>query len=285
MIKKIGIVTAIAVLGLTTSTCMEKVPAGNVGVKVNLYGGEKGVKPQTVGPGRYWLTWNEEIYKFPTFVQTVTWGGPDEATGSPDNRLVFQDSQGLKIIAPIGLTYAVDPNKASTLFQKYRKGVDEITGVFLKTIIRDALVNEASQMMVDDIYGRQKEALINRVTERVRSRVAVDGIIIDRITWAGDMELPQTVVHALNNKIKATQIAQQRENELRATEAEAAKNIAQAKGDAEAILTKAKAEADANREIAASLSPTLVEYEKVKKWNGTVPSVTGGATPILDLRN
>nr|ELK2664626.1 prohibitin family protein [Pseudomonas aeruginosa] len=32
-----------------------KVPAGNVGVIVNLYGSEKGVETREVGTGRYWV--------------------------------------------------------------------------------------------------------------------------------------------------------------------------------------------------------------------------------------
>ena len=29
--------------------------------------------------------------------------------------------------------------------------------------------------------------------------------------------------------------------------------------------------------------PTLVQYELSKKWNGQMPQVTGGATPLLQL--
>ncbi|MDF5992132.1 hypothetical protein P4119_23500 [Pseudomonas aeruginosa] len=42
-----------------------KVPAGNVGVIVNLYGSEKGVETREVGTGRYWVGVNEELYLFP----------------------------------------------------------------------------------------------------------------------------------------------------------------------------------------------------------------------------
>lgn len=263
-------------------TACSKVPAGNVGVKAYLLGGGKGVDSEVLGPGRYWIGWNEELYIFPTFTQTVTWNASEE---SGDRRFVFQDVDGLKIVAPVGLTYSVDKHKVSILFQKYRRGIDEITDVFLKNNIRDALVIEAATMKVDDIYGRGKEALISRVTERVRKQVSKDGINIEKLYWAGDMALPDPVVAALNQKIQATQQAQKVENQLRETEAEARKKIAAAEGEAQSIKLKAEAEAQANREIAASLSPALIEYEKIKKWQGQVPQVSGGATPIIDLRN
>jgi hypothetical protein len=50
-----------------------KVPPGNVGILVNLYGDSKGVQMREVGTGRYWLTPNENLYLFPTFTQTYTW--------------------------------------------------------------------------------------------------------------------------------------------------------------------------------------------------------------------
>ena len=38
----------------------------------------------------------------------------------------------------------------------------------------------------------------------------------------------------------------------------------------------AEAEAEANRTIAASLTPEIIENKKLEKWNGELPKVTGG---------
>ena len=87
----------------------------------------------------------------------------------------------------------------------------------------------------------------------------------------------------MNQKITATQRAQQRENELREAEAEARIFEARSTGKANSLLAEAKAQAEANRILANSLSATLVEYERVKKWDGKLPTVTGGASTILNL--
>lgn len=42
----------------------------------------------------------------------------------------------------------------------------------------------------------------------------------------------------------------------------------------------AEAEAAANREIASSLTPTLIEKMKYEAWNGELPTVTGGNSII-----
>jgi hypothetical protein len=68
--KKVIVALLLAASAFTLTACdRETVPAGYVGVKVDLYGTEKGVQQQVVGVGRYWLTINEELYKFPTFNQ------------------------------------------------------------------------------------------------------------------------------------------------------------------------------------------------------------------------
>ena len=48
-------------------------------------------------------------------------------------------------------------------------------------------------------------------------------------------------------------------------------------------LKRAAAKARANELLARSISPTLVQYEMVKKWNGQMPQVSGAATPMIQL--
>lgn len=55
------------------------------------------------------------------------------------------------------------------------------------------------------------------------------------------------------------------------------------RGKAEATRIKADAEAEANKKIAESLTPELIEKQKIDKWNGDVPKVQGGnAATIVD---
>ncbi|WP_253948967.1 SPFH domain-containing protein, partial [Pseudomonas aeruginosa] len=118
-----------------------KVPAGNVGVIVNLYGSEKGVETREVGTGRYWVGVNEELYLFPTFTQTETWGG--------EEAISFQTVEGMKVGGAVGITYSVSPDKVTTLFQKYRAGIEEITNKFLRNMVRDAFNDVASKLPVE----------------------------------------------------------------------------------------------------------------------------------------
>lgn len=132
--KKIIFAAALALSALGLSGCERAtVPAGYVGVKVDLYGDEKGVQQQEVGVGKYWLTWNEEIYQFPTFNQLHNYEQP----------FTFQTADSMDVKARIGVEYYVDPEKVTKIFQTYRKGVDEITEVNLRQNISDALINHS----------------------------------------------------------------------------------------------------------------------------------------------
>ena len=263
-----------------------KVPAGNVGVKVFLLGGEKGVDTEELGPGRYWIGWNEDLFIFPTFTQNYTWT-KSATEGSPnDESMSFQTVEGLVVGADIGISYHVNPEKVSAVFQKYRKGIEEITDIYLRNMVRDALVNRSSTLPIENVYGKGKAELIKAVQADVINQVRQIGIEVEKVYWIGDLRLPQTVVKALNAKIEATQKAQQRENEVAQAKAEADKAIEQARGQAESRLINAKAEAEAItiKGDALRRSKEVLKLAAIEKWNGILPRFTGNsAIPFVQV--
>jgi regulator of protease activity HflC (stomatin/prohibitin superfamily) len=66
-------------------------------------------------------------------------------------------------------------------------------------------------------------------------------------------------------------------------EIEAQQKVATAKGEAESILVVAQGQAKANDALSRSISPILVQYKGIEKWNGILPQVSGGAVPFIDL--
>lgn len=268
-----------SLLALGLAAC-ERVEAGNVGVKVNLLGDDKGVQGEVVGVGRYWLGWNEELFIFPTFTQTATWKNDGQGQ---NEEITFQTVDGMVVSADVGITYRVDPEKVSTLFQRYRKGIDEITDVYLRNIVRDEFNRVASVKSVEYVYGAGKDELRKQVEEATRTRVSDIGLVVESVYVIGSFRFPTEVVNAINMKIQATQQAQQRQNEVATAKAEADKRIEQARGEAESIRLNAIAQAEANRIIAQSLTPEIVQFQAIQKWNGILPNVTGGAVPMINI--
>lgn len=260
------------ILALTLFSCSQ-VPAGNVGVKVYLLGGSKGVDHEVLGVGRYWIGMNEQLFIFPTFQQNYVWTKSPHEGKADDESITFQTAEGMIVNADIGISYHINPEKVSVIFQKYRKGVDEITDVYLRNYVRDELNRLASSMTVEEVYGKGKVKLFSDAKKTLASNLNDEGIVIDNLYLIGSFRLPSNVEAALNSKIEATQKAQQRENEVAEARAQAEKEIAIAKGVAES-----------NRIKAQSLSAPLIEWEKVQKWDGKLPQVQGSGSAILDIR-
>jgi regulator of protease activity HflC (stomatin/prohibitin superfamily) len=260
------------------------VPAGHVGVKVYLLGGSKGVDSEELGVGRYWIGMNEQLYIFPTYMQNYTWTREPDATGTEDESISFQTVEGMTANADVGISYQLDPTKINKIFQTYRRGVDEITDTFLRNMVRDSLVKQASTKPIEYIYGAGKAELLAAVQADVQRQTTDIGIKIDKIYWIGEIRLPETVIASINAKNAATQMAQQRQNEVAQARAEAEKKVAEARGEAESVLLKAKAQAEANRELASSITPELVQYRALDKWDGVLPRMTGNsAVPFINV--
>jgi len=272
-----------ALVGVSLAAC-STVPAGHVGVKVYLLGGSKGVDSEELGVGRYWIGMNEQLYIFPTYMQNYTWTKEPDATGNEDESISFQTVEGMTANADVGISYQLDPTKINKIFQTYRRGVDEITDTFLRNMVRDALVKQASTKPIEYIYGAGKAELLAAVQADVQRQTTDIGIKIDKIYWIGEIRLPETVIASINAKNAATQMAQQRQNEVAQARAEAEKKVAEAKGEADSILLKAKAQAEANRELSASITGDLVQYRALEKWDGVLPRMTGNsAVPFINV--
>lgn len=287
----LGICLMLVMIGLTTSGC-SRVEAGYVGVKVNLLGGDKGVDSEVLGVGRYWIGWNEELYLFPTFQQTVAWNVGDNV-----GAFQFQSKEGLSLSADVSASFTVNPEMVHILFQKYRKGIDEITNTYLYNIIRDNMVQAASKRTAENIYGEGKAEFIAEVNTLVREKLQPIGLNIDYIAIVGNVWLPTNVKQAIDDKVKAGQLAAQRETEVATARAEADKAVAAAEGEARskkaiadanayALLTEAKAQQEANRILAESLTPELIQYNTIVKWNGQLPLMqSGGNAPLVPMVN
>lgn len=258
-----------------TFYCIQTIPPGNVGVVVNLLSHEKGVEDEYLNTGVYFVAPWKKVYIFPIFEQNDSW----EKAESFD----FQTSEGMAVCADVGITYHLKPSAIPSIFQKYRRGMSEITHIFIKNHIRDSINKSASHMKIEDLYSSGKELFFDNVEKMVSSELKPIGIEISRIYLIGRFHFPENVIKALNSKIEANQRAQQRENELREAEAEAKKQVAKSEGMAKCAMIQALAEAQANELVARSLTRELIDWQAVQKWNGQLPTSTGSAIPLINL--
>jgi len=91
------------------------------------------------------------------------------------------------------------------------------------------------------------------------------------------------VMEAINQKNVMQQQALTAQNELQKNTFNAQGDSIKAAGRAKAITAEAEAQARANTLLAQSITPTLVQYEITKKWDGKLPQFSGSMTPMIQL--
>lgn len=76
------------------------------------------------------------------------------------------------------------------------------------------------------------------------------------------------------------------QTKLERARANAEAKLINAKATAEAAVINAKGQAEANRMLSESITPLILEYNKVNRWNGKLPttSVGGGSTAIISIK-
>lgn len=261
---------AVSVLALSTAAC-DYIEPGQVGVKVTTAGGDRGVQRDLMPPGRHWIGFTERLYMFPTFVQNYVWDAASTSQSPANESIDFQSREGANINGDFGVQYVFDRNRITDIFQRYRMGAMEITRQTLRNEVRDALVSAASTRRIEDIIGDGKNAFMDEVLATVQSRMNPHGIMVDNIYAVGQFRLDARVVEAINRRISAAQETEQRRQQVET-----------ARMEAERMRIEAEGQAAANRIVAASVTPELVQYMAAQKWNGQLPQATSGV-PFINL--
>lgn len=261
-----------------------RIDPGEVGIRVNLYGSQRGVEDLPIVTGRVWYNpWTEEIYRFPTYLQNIVWTKSSTEGFPNDDSITFNSIEGAVINADIALSYSFDGEKVPRLFVEFRKPAEHITNVYMRSQVRDAFSRHASKMKVVDIFGEKKQELLDSVKASLIEELGPRGFRFDMVSFVGALRVDERVERSINAVIEATQLAIQAENKVRQSRAEADQRIEQARGEGESIRVIAAQQAEANRIVAQSLTPELVQWQSIQKWNGVLPQVTSGATPFISI--
>jgi regulator of protease activity HflC (stomatin/prohibitin superfamily) len=263
-----GAIVSIFVLLFLFKSC-ERIDAGHVGVKVNLYGDNKGVSDVTEVTGIvFYNPFTHNIYEFPTFIQHKEYTG--------ENSFVVNSKDGSEFhVSPI-VNYSVKREKVPYIFAKYRRSLEQIEEGFLKTAVYDAFRLATNKYTADELISNRAQFEIE-VRRLLEGQLLNEGFIVNQFT--SNLIYPESFKNAINAKNNAVQAALRAENEVKTAEAQAKIKVATAEGNASALLVQAKAEAEANKLKQQTLTPLLIQQQYIEKWNGVLP--TYGQVPQL----
>lgn len=272
-----------AILALATQTgCQTHINPGHVGIRVDSCSGG-GVDPKPLGVGYHGTGPCVSVVEYPTYVQSAVWTkNPNE--GHPQNEeITFTNKDQMQIAVDISLAYQLDPTKAPAFYSKFKADeLDTFTHGFLRNLAREKFDTAAGKYSIEQVMG-DNATFLKEVRDGLQVELNPYGVTLTQFGFIGAPRPPQAVIDAINSKATATQKALQIELELKQSEAEARKHVAQAEGEAQAIKIRADAQAYANQKLASSLSQTLVDYKRIEKWDGKMPTYSGGGTPLINL--
>ncbi|HEX3234182.1 MAG TPA: prohibitin family protein [Gemmatimonadales bacterium] len=276
-----GIALGLLVLLLLGPTAVTYVNPGHVGIVIHRTGG--GVDPRPLGPGlhaRNPLTTGIEEY--PTFMQTLVLTRASSEGSSNNDEINVNSVEGQPLSLDVSMSFELDPTKVPALYSTFRTDIGTIQHTYVKQAIRQALQEVVGNEEIAAIIGPKKAEVTGRVTKSLEQRLDPYGIQVKQFT-INELRAPPAVIEAINQKNVMQQQALTSQNELQKNQFQAQGDSIKAAGRAKAILAEAEAQAKANRLLSESITPTLVQYEMSKRWNGQMPQVTGGAMPMLQL--
>ena len=266
----------IAMIAMSTvfSSC-ERIDAGHVGVKVNLYGNGKGVDDVTECTGTvFYNPFSTRVYEFPTFVRHKEYNGENSFSVNSKDGSEFH-------VSPI-VNYSVRREKVPYIFAKYRKDLDEIEEGFLKTAVYEAFRIVANSYNADLLISSRQEFDF-KVKKALQDQLSEEGFIVGQFT--SNLDYPATFKKAIEAKNNAVESALMAENRVKQAEAEAKIKMATATGNAEAMLTEVRAKAEANKLEQVTLTPMLLQKQWIEKWDGALPTtqLANGTGMMLNM--
>src|SRR3989337_1817853 len=176
------------------------------------------------------------------------------------------------------MNFHIDPAFVNDLYQKVGldfadKVIDPAFNDFVKEVVPTYPIGEILPKR-EEIRQRAMKKLGDNLS---RYHIIVDDIYFSNIRFSPGYE------GAVEAKQVAQQQAETQRQVLAQREIEAQPKVATAKGEAESIQVAAQGQAKANDLLSRSISPILVQYKSIEKWNGILPQVSGTAMPFIDL--
>jgi regulator of protease activity HflC (stomatin/prohibitin superfamily) len=272
------VITGIAsiIIGLILSFIqpfsLERIDAGNKGLKVNLTGADRGVSSYQYKTGWvFYNSWTEQVKEFPLFQQHIEY----------DAQQVITKGGFAATIKP-SFNYSLREDAIGEMFVNLRLDIREVEQGWLKNAIVSSVNDVANRWEVDAIFNKREEfeaAIIVECNKRVSKWFTVSQLRTNIVP-------PASLQKAIEGKTKAVQEAQAAQQRTLVAQAEALEKIAIAKGDSAKVIIDAQALALAMKLKQKEITPLYIEYLKAQAWDGKLPTtVAGGSGTFLNIKN
>jgi len=241
------------------------VEAGTIGVKIE-WGA---VQPDPMPEGFHWVSLvGEDIVNINARVLKME---VDSSASSKDLQVVT---------TKIALNFRVDPAHVVDIYQDIG-AISDVERNIIDPVLQEAVKTATARYNAEELITKRPQVK-NDITEYVTQRLSSSNLLVTDLSIV-NFQFDDKYQDAIEAKQVAEQQALAAQNDLRRIEVEAKQAAARAQGEANAVLISAKSEAERQELLRRTLTPELVQWEALQRWNGVLPTVTGDEIPLLQL--
>ncbi|WP_240417372.1 prohibitin family protein [Paenibacillus periandrae] len=206
------------------------------------------------------------------FIQTVIQINTQITKVETDTSASSKDLQ--PVSTHVAVNYSVNKAAVFNLMNNIGGSYDT---VIISPAIQEIIKEVTAKYPAEDLITK-RDLVAGEVSDLLSKRLARYDLVINDINIVNFK-----FSDSFNQSIEAKQVAQQQalkaENDLKRIEIEAKQKISQAGAEAESLRLK-KLEITPDL---INLKQIEIQEKALEKWDGKLPTVTGGATPFIDL--
>lgn len=292
--KKTGAIMIVIVMAILmmTKSC-HRISAGYVGV---VYSPNGGVQEKVLTQGYNFINPFKNVTEYTVGTEQAYLSADKREGSEDDDSFIVPTSDGKMVNVDLEYSYRYDENQVAKIFTRFKgKSGELIQNTYTRVKIKAYVSEVTSKFSVLDIYGSKRADLNLKTYQHIKEKFVKDGIIIESVNFSR-IGLDKATATVIQQRVNTQQELERQKIEKQKAQIEAERNAIQEQGkanvkkiqaeaEAERILTVAKAQAKANDLKKKSLSTELIKYEQILRWDGQLPKVTSGGSPLIDLRD
>lgn len=271
---KIGaIILAIILLigGIGCAVCVEKIPAGYVGVVYSMSGGvQEDVLPQ----GWHMVNPTKKVKEFTVSEEQLALTG--------DETFPVSTSDNANIDISFQMSYFFIEETVAKTYQRF-KGMDgdDIINNRVKTVLKSKISEVTANYSMMEIYSGERATINKEITEYLNKELSERyGLTVTEASII-DVHPDEQLQKTIDERVTAMQKKQQAEAEQETIRVQNETKILQAEAEAKAKIVAAEAEAKANKILSDSITDNLLKKEEMeaRKKHGWI-TVSGAGTVV-----
>lgn len=274
-----GVILVIAVIIFFQSFTVVK--PGYAGVKYSTF---NGLNKTPVTQGFNWHAPWTNVHQYPTSteIEKRLIVRDNDGVIKTDNSITVNTGDGKSVKVAYTYNFSMEQDKLPHIFTKYRrKPAPQIADENIDQQIINTFQNIGTAHSVLEIYSQKRAAINTDVFNQVREDMAVDGIKIEELTIvdvvpdektlavlqqiADEQNKRELVVRQRNTLAEENiNIEQQNKNNLNKAQGDKAVAEVAAQQKASTLAIEAAGQAKANREVAGSITPALIQMKQLE---------------------